>query len=229
MDKLRIRVMQTLDRADYWLDGNMTIFAGNQAVEANHRALKASIARAKQYAAQQDPRLAPKVVTSADQQALRNRIVAELRDIAQLSRRLRKTIPGIGALVAPSNESGVVPFLRNAESFMEKAAIYAQVLIEHGMSPDFVTSIKAELRHLEEIVLTRSAARSGRVTATVSLSRELKEGLAIVDLIDVSVKRALRDSDPGKLAGWQAAKKLGVVSTSRPELIPMATSKIQAA
>jgi len=221
--------MQALVGSDRWLDENGIVVTASAAVDTQHRALKESIARAKHYATRQDVRLAPKVITTKDKDTLRQRITAELRDVAQLSRRLRKTIPGVGALVAPKSSLGSTQFLRNAESFMEKATIYAGVLIEHGMSPDFVTSIKGELQQLEDALTTRQAAKSDRVAAKVSLDQELKDGRAIVDILDVSVKRALRDSDPGKLAGWQAAKRATAVRATRSEPTLIPAQKVESA
>jgi len=229
VDRNQTRVMKGLDGADRWFDENGVALTATPAIDTHHRALKDTIARAKHHAAQQDERLAPKVVTTKDKDVLRQRITDELRDVAQLSRQLRKTIPGIGALVAPKPTMGIIQFLRNAESFTEKATTYAQVLIEHGMSPDFVTSLKSGLRQLEDVVTTRAAARSDRVAATVSLNRELKKGLAIVDILDVSVKRALRDSDPGRLAGWQAAKRATALHATRTEPTPAAPRQVEGA
>lgn len=215
MDRHKTRVMEALDRADRWFDENGVIFSANTALDTQHQALKASIARAKQHATRLDARFAPKVMTCKDQDTFRRRIVVQLRDVAQLARRLRNTVPGIGALVAPKHRTGATSFLTSAESFMDKAAIYAQVLIEHGMSPDFVTSIKAELEQLEDVLTTRAAARSDQVTAKVSLARNLKDGRAVLDIMDVGISRALRDSDPGKLAGWKAAKRSSAARTPR--------------
>jgi len=207
VNKLETRVTKGLDRADVWLDENVSGIVAPAALEAHHQALKASIARGKHYAAQQDARFALKVITIKDQDTLRAAIVAHLRDIAQLARQLRKTTPGIGALVAPKARLGATNLLRRAESFMDKASIYSQVLIEHGMSPDFVTSTRTEIGKLEEALNARAAAQSDQVTATASLKLELKTSRGLVEIIDVGVKRALRETDPGKLAGWQAAKR----------------------
>jgi len=222
--------MQGLGRVDVWLDENVTGLVAPAALEAHRQSLKESIARGKHYAAQQDARFAQKVITTKDQEALRVAIVAQLRDIAQLARQLRKSIPGIGALVAPSARLGATAFLRRSESFMEKASVYAQPLIEQGMSSDFVTAIRAELQKFETAFTTREAAKSDQVTATASLKLELQHSRGIVDFIDVAVKRSLRKTDPGKLAGWQAAKR--AMSTRRPtsaEPVTVASPPIQTA
>jgi len=229
VDKTKTRVMEALDRADRWFDENGVIFSANTALDTQHQALKATIARAKQHATRLDARFGLKVITCKDQDAFRRRIVVQLRDVAQLARRLRKTVPGIGALVAPTLRLGATNFLTSAESFMEKAAIYAQVLIEHGMSSDFVTSIKAELKQFEDVLTTSRVARSDQVTAAVSLKRELKDGRAILDIMDVGISRALRDRDPGTLAGWKAAKRSFAARTARVNHAAVTSPTTQAA
>jgi len=221
VDRYQTGVMKGLVGADYWFDENGVVVSANAALGAHHEALKATIIRARQYAAQQDARLAPAVVTRADQKDLCRHITTEMRDIAQIARRLRGTVPGIGALVAPSNRLGTLAFLSGAAGFMDKATNYAQALIEQGMSPDFVASIRAELKQFEDVVAARRAARSNQVSATESLHRELKAGLAIVDVADVCVKRALRDKDPGKLAGWLSASHKDRPSGSRAAQAPV--------
>jgi len=227
VDKIKTRVMQGLNRVDFWLDENIASIVAPAALEAHHQALKTSIARAKTYAAQQDARFAVKVITAKDQKAFHVAIMAQLRDIAQLARQLRKTIPGIGALVAPKAVLGATNFLRRSESFMEKASIYAQPLIEHGMSPDFMTTIRAELMKFETAFTTRAAAKSDQVTATASLTLELRNSRGIVEIIDVGVKRALRKTDPGKLAGWVAAKRAMAGRTTSAEQVTITPPSIE--
>ena len=87
------------------------------------------------------------------------------------------------------------------------AAVYQDVLIEHGLPHDFLAQLNAATAALKASIDARLVALSNRVGATSNVAQDYDVGRRLVAMIDASLLHALKGNVP-LLASWRNAKRI---------------------
>ena len=185
--------------------------AASAALATQLESLRGVVSRVTTYAAEQDAqqKLSTRDGTNALQ--LRDELRQHhMRPITQAAQALRKTVPGIGgALRMPKSHADSEALVSAANAMAQNAAIYQDVLIEHGMPADFIDQLNAAAAAVKQGVDQRGAARARRVGATKGVRTELQLGHSTVGLIGAALSRLLR-GQPALLAEWENAKRVTI-------------------
>lgn len=222
MNSYEDRVGQSLRRVEGWFAANPELVADNPSLGTQVEALKGVVIRLTDHATAQDTHYAQSLLISKDETDKRREVLRhQMAPIAQVGRALQGTVPGIGVLTSlPKANATASGLITSAEVLADKAAIYKDVLIEHGLPADFIEQLKQAAAALKASVDGRGLARASRVAATQGVKSELALGRRLVIIIDAVVTGLIR-SNPVKLAEWQQLKRVTVkgVAVRRPAAI----------
>ena len=89
-----------------------------------------------------------------------------------------------------------------------------QTFLDHGLAPDFITQLRADITLLTTSNAAQNAAVTQRATATSGIKDTNKVAHDILALLNSAIVPALKGNAP-LLAGWKAAKKI-----STPTALP---------
>lgn len=117
--------------------------AASAALETQLENLRGVVSRVTKYAADQDAQQKLSTREGTDAQQLRDELrLHHMRPITQAARALSKTVPGIGgSLKMPHPHVDSESLVSAANAMAQNAAIYQDVLVEHGMPSDFIDQL----------------------------------------------------------------------------------------
>jgi hypothetical protein len=208
MNSYEERVGQSLRRVEGWFAANPELVAGNAALGTQVEALKGIVVRLTDHATAQDTQFAQSLLISKDEIDQRRVVLQhQMAPIAQVGRALRGTVPGIGVLTIPKANAPTAEIITAAEVLSQKAEIYKEVLVEHGLPADFIDQLKQAAAALKASVDGRGLARASMVAATRGVKSEVALGRRVVAIIDAVVTGLIR-SNPVKLAEWRQLKRV---------------------
>jgi hypothetical protein len=228
-----LRVLQSFRRVLGWFGAHPEAIPaqagdGGQApaLATQIDALTGVVGRLTDHGTDQKAQALQSTLISKDEKDVRNDVRAHLRGIVQVAQALRGTVPGIGMLKMPASNIQAEPLVGAAESMSRSAAIYQDVLTEHGLPKDFVAQLDTTTTKLRQSIDARGAARSRRAGASKGITEELALGRRIVSLMDATLQRTLR-TEPVPLAEWRHAKRVttrsGAVRTTIADSTPAVT------
>ena len=146
-----------------------------------------------------------------------------MRPIAQVAHSLQGTVFGISSISRmPKPNWDNEKLVTAANSMAENATTFNAVLVDHGLQPDCIETLKTAAAALKASVDARGSARATAVGARDGVRASLKEGRKLVSLIDAGLTSLLK-ADPVNLASWRNAKRItvkGVVGTIVPPAPP---------
>ena len=116
----------------------------------------------------------------------------------------------------PTADDGKV--LASANAIAKIGEAHRAVLVQHGLSTNFVEELRADATALQTAVDERRQAKSRRVGATKAIAAELKIGRVVVHTLDIVLTRTLR-AQPGLFAEWRNTKRV-TLKPVRPEVAP---------
>jgi len=216
-------ILAALTRARRFLEENAAHLASFIDIAAARKRLDDLIASFNAQAA--DQRTTDRSVKgeSAKQQQLREELTADIiRPIAEIARRKLHDTPEFAALKMPRHVTGPA-FVADATSMLRAATLHKDVLLERGMSSDFLEQFESSLTQLAQSASDRDQHRVQRVGATRGLTVQGQEGRSVLKVLDALLNRALR-GDATLLASWESARAIH----RRPSSTP-ATTATQAA
>jgi len=234
------RFLLSFRRVQGWSTANDEVLkAAPEAVAALVGKLGEVVARIEHGATQQDVQHRLSTRSGTDASVRRADVREAMRPIAQVGRALRGTVFGISAISKmPSSNADNEHLVKAAFSMAENAAIFKTTLIEHGLQPDCIETLRTAAEALKASVDTRGLARSAGVGASKGLRADISQGVKLVSLIDAGLQPLLRNNAT-KLASWRNAKRVttkGVVGAIVPPATladavstPPATTEIHAA
>ena len=120
-------------------------------------------------------------------------------------------------LLLPSRAPTHGDFLAMATVLAASAAVHEQVLLDHGMVPDFLAKLNAAVLDLARATYARGRHKARSVAARAGLEvadREVKDALANMDASMLVVL----SKDASLLADWEASRKIHVTITPLPNL-----------
>jgi len=169
----------------------------------------------------------------AGDKRLRTELRAQMGPIVHVARGLKGTVPGIEVIKMPVNGVSSEALIAAATGLAQNATIYQQVLMDHGLKADSITSLQTATAALKASVDARGAARAALVKATTQIATDMSLGHKTVLLMDAVMRQQLRH-DPATLASWRNAKRVttkGVIAAAAataPVTAPSATPVPQA-
>lgn len=175
-------------------------------------ALQATVARAEQHEQDQVTSMAQTRTDTRDVAPARADVFVHLRSITETAATLRTQVPGIGILKTPKNNLRAASLITEAETFATNAAIYQQVLIDHGQPADFVAQLTEATAVYKAAVAAKGTSLSTQRGATAGIKAEIAVGESIVRQVNANLQRALRGA-PSDLAAWNSARRV-TLSTS---------------
>lgn len=196
-------------------------------------------------------RIEADVVTQAAQHGLRTRSATDanvrrtavrdaMRPITQVARTLQGTVLGISAIsLMPHSHWDNEKLVTAANSMAENAATFAKALVDHGLQPDCIETLKAAAAGLKSSIDARGTAKATAIGAGKGARAGIREGQKLVSLIDAGLTSLLK-ADPASLASWRNAKRItvrGVLGTivpavpavAAPSMTPSATDATRVA
>ena len=204
------RVGQSLRRIEGWFAANPELVAANPSLGTQVEALKGVVIRLSDHATAQDTQYAQSLLISKDETEKRREVLRhQMAPVAQIGRALQGTVPGIGVLTMPKANAPTAEIITAAEVMAQKAGIYKDVLVEHGLPADFIEQLKQAAAALKASIDGRGLARAAMVAATRGVKTEVALGRRVVRIIDAVVTGLIR-SNPAKLAEWQQLKRVTV-------------------
>lgn len=221
MNSYEDRVGQSLRRVEGWFAANPELIAANPSLGTQVEALKGVVIRLTDHATAQDTHYAQSLLISKDETDKRREVLRhQMAPIAQVGRALQGTVPGIGVLTMPKPTAPTAVVITAAEVMAQKAEIYKDVLVEHGLPTDFVDQLKQAAAALKASIDGRGLARASRVAATQGVKSELALGRRLVTILDAVVTGLIR-SNPAKLAEWQQLKRVTLKSGSPRQAVQL--------
>jgi len=142
-----------------------------------------------------------------------------MRPITQVARSLAGTVYGISSIsTMPHYNCDNEKLVTAANSMAENATIFANALVEHGLQPDCIDTLRSAAAALKSSIDARGAAKAMAIGARDGLLADFAEANKLVSRIDAGLM-ALLKADPVNLASWQNVKRVtqkGVVGTIVP-------------
>jgi len=203
------RQSQSFRGAEGWIDGHPTLVPPEAAGQVE--ALKGVNQRLGQYAIDQEHQDRARSAGTVTVQQLRRELRQHhLIPISAMAKSVVKITPELEvALRVPKQDSDDEKLLASANAIAKIGDENKDVLVQHGLSSNFVDELKAAAANLKAAVDARRQSQSGRVGATKSIAEELKNGRFVIQALDIVITRALR-GQPGPLAEWKNAKRVTI-------------------
>ena len=232
MDNRQQRVLQSLRRTQGWCAANpglvpAPVGPSDAWVPLTRQldALNSIVDRMTDAATQQGVQTALLTLEATDEQSLRKQLRSRMRQVTQVSQALRKVVPGIGTLRMPTSKLQVEGLLKAADALRKQAVTYQSVLIEHGLSGDFVAQLHRAMSTLEASIDGRGAARASGAGATKEVATSVTLAHQYLKIMDAALSMTLASS-PAKLAEWKHAKRVTIkgVQPTRVIATPISAS-----
>ena len=235
METKQQRNVQAFRRVQSWSASHPELLQPGSALAKHLGTLNGVVSRLEVNAAAQvtQGKLATKDATDVAQ--LRAELMTHnMHLVAQVARGLKGSVPGIGILKMPDHHIGSEPLIVAADAMADNAAVYKDVLIEHGLPQNFLDTLRSATAALKANVDARGTAGTRRVAATQAIRSDLKLGRTTVGFMDAVVRGTFRN-DAGALAEWRKAKRvttkgvIGVIDSTTPAAPPAAAPVVPAA
>lgn len=231
VDNRKQRYLQSFRRVQGWAVANDDILqAAPVAVAALLGKLGETVARIEHGALQQEVQHHLSTRSGTDAKARRAEVRNAMRPIAQVGRTLHGSVYGISAISSmPKVNADNEHLAKAAFSMVENAQIFRTTLIEHGLQPDCIETLRTAAEALKASVDTRGLARSARVGASKGIRADISQAVRLVSLVDAGLQPLLRKK-ASKLASWRNAKRVtykgvaGAILTAPEVTAPSITS-----
>ncbi len=223
--------LETLRRSDAFIAANPGPFialTGSTTI----RELRDTIAQLTAHAAaQEDGSRASRGETSR-QQTLRVALrTHHMQGIAAVAKIRLKAVPDFSSLTMPRAKVSTEPLLASAAAMAEASRRHEAVLIDGGLSTDFIARLEAAAETMKESLDGRATFGVRRRGATAGLSIEEQRGRNMIKLLD-SQLLPLIGADQALLAAWQTAKRIQrkpgikIGSTTATTPLPVSTPPV---
>jgi hypothetical protein len=103
--------------------------------------------------------------------------------------------------------------LSRARAFVKAARPLAKVFAAHDMPPTFLRALEEDIAAFERAIASREDSRGHHATTRSSIDGEVRKAMQAVKRLDVVMPHRLQD--PGRLAIWNAARRIGYPPRAR--------------
>lgn len=209
MNNKKQRRLQSFRRVQSWKIAHAdAVQAAPPAILTHFTTLDGIVVKLESDAATQDSskNLGKSNVTDATQQ--RAEVRAHMRPITDVARGLKGSVLGISAIASmPNPHATTEQLIAAANAMAGNAATFKQLLLDHGLQPDFIESLQSSAASLKAFVDSKASAKNAGVMATKDIEAVVKQGLAVVGFIQAALMPQLH-KDPALMASWRNAKRL---------------------
>ncbi|MFL5613872.1 MAG: hypothetical protein ACJ796_09465 [Gemmatimonadaceae bacterium] len=129
----------------------------------------------------------------------------QMEPIAVIARGNLRKVPEFAALQMPKQWVRGQALIASANAMIDAAAKHHDMLIEQGLSSNFIDEFKEAVEKLASSMGERERSRTRRTSATKGLDVEEKNARMILNVLDAHLERVLVDNEP-LLRGWQGAR-----------------------
>jgi hypothetical protein len=212
------RVSQSFRSVEVWTDAYTALIPPEAAGQVE--ALRGVNQRLAQYVIDQEHQDRTTGAGTVTVQQLRSELWQNhLVPIAGMARSVVSITPELEvALRVPRPTADDAKMLASANAIAKIGEAHKEVLVQHGLSTNFVEELRVDAAALQAAVDERRQAKSRRVGATKAIAAELKVGRVVVHTLDIVLTRALR-AQPGLFAEWRNTKRV-TVKPGRPAGAP---------
>jgi len=223
MNNPQIRRTQSFRRVPDWCTTHPDILQAAPATVATHLAdLATVVTNIETMAVTQDAQHGLSTRSSTDATQRRAGVRDAMRPISQVAKGLTGTVMGISAISKmPKSHVDNDALVTAANSMVENATSFKDVLIAHGARPDFIETLQTAATALKSSVDARGQAKATAVGATKGIHTELLAGNKLVSFIDVALMPQLKGNSAA-LASWRNAKR--VTTKGAIPVLPPATT-----
>ena len=127
--------------------------------------------------------------------------------IAKFARTRLRDVPEIADLTKPVDLHKQQRLVSDARTMANVAGKYFDQFVAESFPADFVDQLRASADALDAAMKGRIASTTRRKSAGKSIDRVLQEGRDAVAVIDVLIKRQVRETDP-LLATWKTESRI---------------------
>lgn len=176
------------------------------------------------HAATQTESVLTSQAATRQQLAARSALLEE--HMAAIARIAAAEIPasaGIDKLHLPRKRLSTERLVAYARGMGNAAQLYTSVFVAAGLPLDFVGQLNTAADAVATTITSRKTQTSALRRATTDLAARLRAARRIVKVLDVFVRRALR-SEPGLLASWKQAMRIGKVAVRPDASVPGAAT-----
>ena len=98
-------------------------------------------------------------------------------------------------------------YIDAGRNFSDCALPLEKEFIQQGMPPGFIENLKEAVTQLEKAITSQAASLAGRLGARREFEKTLKQGLTLLQRLDVLVLNTMADN-PTVMAAWEVARRL---------------------
>jgi hypothetical protein len=153
---------------------------------------------------------------TANQETLRNALLAQMRPIARIAASTLQSVPQFSSLKMPPATAGAVATLARAQAMADVAQQHLSTFTAAGLPADFLTQLGTAASAVQASLGTRDDLTGSRVVATQGTESASRRGRQAIKVLDAFIRRQLAGNDD-LIAGWVSAKRYraaAVVATS---------------
>jgi hypothetical protein len=200
------RHLETLDRVDGLLSSTpeLATLSGS----ASRALLSATIADLNAHITQQDVGIRGSRGETARKARLVQSLRVQLRGVSAAARLKLRNAPELAQFTLPSRKASAETLLAAASGIAGAAAKHEEALLQGGLPADFINRLNAAADAVRTSINDRADLEGQRTKATktlTSISSDVRHVLKVLD----SVVLPLIEGEPGLLAQWNAAKRVG--------------------
>lgn len=200
------RMLDALDRVDGMIRSRPEL--ASLVDSSGHRDLIQTVADLKAHVVHQDHGARGSRGETARQGKLIAVLRTHMRGLRASARRKLRQTPDFAQFTIPPANAPVETLLQAANGMAVAAAKYEPELLQASSTPGFIGRLTAAADDVRASINGRAAQQGVRTNATAVMRGLASEVNAVLSGLDASVV-LLADGEPGLLAQWNAAKRIG--------------------
>jgi hypothetical protein len=214
MNKSQAPMLQSLRAVERFLDIHAPLL-GNVPETGARQDLADMVTQLAAHVATQSASAINAQSSTQRQRELRDEVVnGHMAPIARIAASKLPNTPALKPLRMPKGEPGVEKLAAHARGMGEAASQHAAVFVAAGLPVDFVAQLNATVDAMLGAVQSRTQSKGALTGATSGLKITLAQARKVVGVLDVFVKRALKDN-PSLLANWNTVQRVQLTGTAR--------------
>lgn len=209
MNNKKQRRLQSFRRVQSWKIAHAdAVQAAPPAILTHFTTLDGIVVKLEADAATQESSKHLGMSNTSDATTQRAEVRAHMRPITDVARGLKGSVLGISAIASmPDVHATTERLIAAANAMAGNAATFKQLLLDHGLQPDFIESLQSSAAALKAFVDGKANAKNAEVMATKDIDAVVKQGMVVVGFIQAALMSQLR-KDPALMASWENAKRL---------------------
>lgn len=157
--------------------------------------------------------------------AAREVLIEDLQAMSRTARALSGMVRGIENQFLLPRKFNEGTLLNEARTFAMAAEPLAAEFIRFGMSPEFLSELRADIAAFEAAIAGRNAAAATVLNSNTSIDEAVGRGIEAVRQLDVYVRNRFRDNT-GLLTAWTRASHVGKAYRTRSATTESASAAV---